>query len=55
MLHMEQKGYKDYKLEIVNELLSNANHIRGIAKNPRPTIRKINNELLTQVIIQAIA
>src|SRR3989338_1455082 len=33
MLHMEQKGYKDYKLEIVNELLSNANHIRGIAKN----------------------
>src|SRR3989338_10760908 len=30
---MEHKGYKDYKLEIVNELLSNANHIRGIAKN----------------------
>ena len=29
MLHMEQK---DYKMEIVNELLSNENHIRGIAK-----------------------
>jgi len=29
MLHMEQK---DYKLEIVNELLKNDNHIRGIAK-----------------------
>lgn len=29
MLHMEQK---DYKMEIVNELLSNENHVRGIAK-----------------------
>ena len=30
---MEQKGYKkDYELEIVNELLNNKNHIRGIAK-----------------------
>jgi len=45
MLHMEQKGYKDYKLEIVNELLSNANHIRGIAKklgtNHMNIVRKI--------------
>jgi len=30
---MEHKDYKDYKLEIVNELLHNENHIRGIAKN----------------------
>ncbi len=30
MLHMEQK---DYKLEIVNELLKNTKHVRGIAKN----------------------
>ena len=27
---MEQK---DYKLEIINELLRNENHVRGIAKN----------------------
>ena len=39
---MEQK---DYKLEIVNELLNNKNHIRGIAKelntNHMTVIRKI--------------
>jgi len=29
MLHMEQK---DYKLEIMNELLKGENHVRGIAK-----------------------
>jgi len=29
MLHMEQK---DYKLEIINELLKEENHLRGIAK-----------------------
>jgi len=30
MLHMEQK---DYKLEIIGELLKNENHVRRIAKN----------------------
>ena len=39
---MEQK---DYKLEIVNELLNNKNHIRGIAKkldiNHMTIVRKI--------------
>ena len=42
MLHMEQK---EYKLEIVNELLNNDNHIRAIAKklnvNHMTIVRKI--------------
>ena len=42
MLHMEQK---DYKLEIINELLKGENHIRGTAKslhiNHMTIIRKI--------------
>ena len=44
MLHMEQK---DYKLEIVDELLKNDNHARGIAKNLETNhmiiVRKMNN------------
>ncbi|MCD4666552.1 hypothetical protein K8R47_01960, partial [archaeon] len=40
---MEQK---DYKLEIINELLKEENHIRGIAKNLKINhmniLRKIN-------------
>lgn len=42
MLHMEQK---DYKLEVVNELLNNENHIRGLAKklniNHMAILRKV--------------
>jgi len=42
MLHMEQK---DYKLEIMNELLKGENHVRGIAKklniNHMAIVRKI--------------
>jgi len=42
MLHMEQN---DYKSEIVNELLNNENHIRGLAKkldtNHMTVLRKI--------------
>ena len=42
MLHMEQK---DYKLEIVNELIKNKSHIRGLAKtlktNHMNIVRKI--------------
>lgn len=51
MFHMEQK---DYKLEIVNELLKNENHIRGIAKkldiNHMNIARKIRGLIRENVV-----
>lgn len=46
MIHMEQK---DYKSEIINELLKTPNHVRGIAKNLKinhMTVSRKINELL---------
>ncbi|MDO8549250.1 MAG: nucleotidyltransferase domain-containing protein [Ignavibacteria bacterium] len=41
-LHMEQK---DYKMEIVNELLKNNNHIRGIARKININHMMINRKI----------
>ena len=51
MFHMEKK---DYKLEIVNELLNGENHIRGIAKNLEinhmQIVRKITSLLKENIV-----
>jgi len=42
MLHMEQK---DYKFEIVNELLKNKNHVRALAKKLNTNHMKISRKI----------
>lgn len=55
MLHMEQKDYKkDYKFEIISELLREENHARAIAKkldvNHMSIVRKFK-ELLEENVV----
>ena len=55
MLHMEQKGYKkDYRFEIIEELLRKKNHAREIAKkleiNHMIIVRKLK-ELLDENVV----